>query len=95
MRTGADFVATGFTVAVRVARFTGFAATAAGSAAVVGSAASVAGVAASGVGAASIVGGGGVTCGTGSVTGCASCANSGVEESARAAAIAGRALDRA
>jgi hypothetical protein len=52
------------------------------------------------VGVASVVGGGsGVVAGAGSVTGCvcgtASCAKLGVEESARAAAIAGRALARA
>jgi hypothetical protein len=52
------------------------------------------------VGAASVVGGGsGVVAGAGSVTGCvcgtASWAKLGVEESARAAAIAGRALARA
>jgi hypothetical protein len=48
-------------------------------------------------GGASTVGAGvGVATGAGSVgTGCASCARTGVEQSARAAAIAGRALARA
>ena len=92
LRAGAG-LATALAAGERVVRFTVVVVVAvAGSLAVV--AVSSAGVA-SGAGVASIVGGGGVSCGIGSVTGCASWASSGVEESARAAAIAGRAQDRA